>query len=63
MTREQLVQQREIIERVSRLARCNLDPAVWAILEVLNRQVYYTDVQLKLLETAEQIYRIQVTEN
>ncbi len=58
MDKQQLVHQQEIIERVSRLARCNLDPVVWAMLEVLNRQTYHTNVQLKLLETAEQLYGI-----
>lgn len=63
MTEEQLIQQREIIERVSRLARCNLDPAAWALLETLNRQNHYTDYQLQMLYLTEKYYGIQVTEN
>lgn len=63
MTTDETVKQQEIIERVSRLARCNLDPVVWAILEVLNRQAYYTDVQMKLLETAEQLYGVYDRKN
>ena len=58
MDKQQLVHQQAIIERVSRLARCNLDPAVWALLQVLNQQTYHTSVQIKLLETAEQLYGI-----
>lgn len=63
MTKEELEIQQKVIERVSRLARCNLDPVVWSMLEVLNRQVYFTDVQMKFLETAEQIYGIRESVN
>lgn len=63
MTTEELQKRQEIIERVSRLARCNLDPVVWAMLEVLNRQAYYTDVQMKFLETAEQLYGVYDHQN
>lgn len=59
MDEEQLTRQREIIERVQRLAGCNLDPLAWSILETLNRQVEYSDYQLQILEMTERFYKIR----
>ncbi len=58
MDEQQLTRQREIIERVQKLAGCDLDPLAWAILETLNRQVEYSDYQLRMLAMTEQFYNI-----
>lgn len=58
MDEQQFTRQKEIIERVQRLAGCNLDPVAWTILETLNRQVEYSDYQLRMLEMTEQFYKI-----
>lgn len=59
MDEQQFTRQKEIIERVQRLARCNLDPVAWTILETLNRQVEFSDYQLQMLEMTEQFYEIR----
>ena len=63
MTTDETVKQQEIIERVSRLARCNLDPVAWALLEALNRQAYHSDYQLQMLKATENYYLIHSYEN
>jgi hypothetical protein len=49
---------KEVSDRVANLARCNLDPAVWAILQTINQQEDITQVQLDLLTWAEERYGI-----
>ena len=53
----------EVSDRVSELARRNLDPAIWAILQILNRQTEFTDVQLRLLAWAERYYGVRRNDN
>lgn len=42
--------------RIAALAKHDLDPAVWSILETLNRQTCFTQIQLDLLAWAEERY-------
>jgi len=50
---------REVSDRIANLARCNLDPAVWAILQTINQQEDITQIQLDLLAWAEERYGIR----
>lgn len=53
----------EISDRIAALARCNLDPAAWSILETLNRQTCFTQFQLDLLAWVEERYGIKTYDN
>lgn len=54
---------KEVSDRVAALARCDLDPAAWSVLETLNRQTCFTQFQLDLLAWVEQRYGIQTYDN
>jgi len=49
---------REVSDRVANLARCNLDPVVWAGLQAINQQEEITQIQLNFLTWAENCYGI-----
>lgn len=63
VTPEQAKRIQEISDRVAVLARCNLDRAVWVILETINQQLEPTEIQLELLEWAEKRYGIKNYDN
>lgn len=47
---------RAVSNRIAALAKYDLDPAVWSILETLSRQTCFTQIQLDLLAWAEERY-------
>lgn len=49
--------------RIAALARCNLEPTAWCILETLNRQTCFTQFQLDLLAWVEEWYGIRTYDN
>lgn len=53
----------EVSDRVAALARCDLDPAAWSVLETLNRQTCFTQFQLDLLAWVEERYGLKTYDN
>ena len=47
-----------VSQRIAVLSELDLDPVIWSILETLNRQSCFTQIQLNLLAWAEQQYGI-----